>query len=421
MSKININRNIFLEKEELLRLQKFLGELNIVNQVMLDNTSNWGIVRTVFNSESPDFKVEAGTNLGTIKIASESKAVDKNKNLIYQTPIDNISIPNNGNYYWVKISHKYNYTEEGEVSINTDGTVTGVNTKFFEVLRGQSTEVPVKIKFYKDSGLVNTSIYEVVSVDSDTSLLLSGTLFTAESGLKYIVIGSTPIGEVLTDDQKVGLYWYDSCNIELIPEETLGEPPVSDYLVDEDFYIARVRNVSNTISIEDKRGTQFLTFNVEGMNDKLDKNNNLSDLTDVAAARANLGVSSTLELQNAYFGDSGWQSMTRGVGAASAGYNIKIRRYGKIVTITGTFGNVGANNAPNALVSSILYSAIGNGARTTNRIYYSITDVASGEENRGIQLYVKEYEAGDTTLQLKVLKSHQNVSDFVFTITYIGE
>lgn len=419
MSKININRNIFLEKEELLRLQKFLGELNIVNQVMLDNTSNWGIVRTVFNSESPDFKVEVGTNIGTIKIASESKAVDKNKNLIYQVPIDNISIPNNSNYYWVKISHKYNYTEEGEVSINTDGTVTGVNTKFFEVLRGQSTEVPVKIKFYKDSGLVNTSIYEIVSVDSDTSLLLSGTSFTAESGLKYIVIGSTPIGEVLTDDQKVGLYWYDSCNIELIPEETLGEPPVTDYLVDEDFYIARVRNVSNIISIEDKRGTQFLTFNVEGMNDKLDKNNNLSDLTDKAIARANLGVSTSSEIEASYFNDSGWQPMTRGVAAATTGFDIKARRVGKTVTITGKFNNHGANGSPNALVASIPYSSIGLNAKTSTRIYFESGDISSLDRNRGYRMYIKDYESGDTSLQIKVLVSDQEI-EMAFTVTYIG-
>lgn len=418
MGKLNINRNIFLEKEELLRFQKFLGELNIVNQVMLDNTLSWGIVRTQFDENYPDFKVELGTNLGTIKISTLSKAVDINKNLIYQEPIDNISVPLT-NYYWVKISHQYKYVEEGQCSINTDGTVSGVNTKFLEVIRGQSTEVPVKIKFYKSSGLVNTQIYEVVSVDSDTALLLSGSSFSAESSLNYIVIGSTPIGEVLTDDQKIGLYWYDSCNIEFIAEESLDQPPVTGYLQDEHFYIARVQNIANSVTIEDKRGSQFLTFNVEGINDKLDKNNNLSDLTDVVAARANLGVITGAEIEAAYFSDSGWQNMTKGVGASSTGFDMKVRRYGKVVTITGRFTT--GNGSPGALVASSLYLLIGNSARTPNRVYFSAQDVSSLDRNRGMKMYIKEYVEGDTNLQIIVLSSDQEVVDMVFTVTYIGE
>ena len=418
MGKLNINRNIFLEKEELLRFQKFLGELNIVNQVMLDNTLSWGIVRTQFDENYPDFKVELGTNLGTIKISTLSKAVDINKNLIYQEPIDNISVPLT-NYYWVKISHQYKYVEEGQCSINTDGTVSGVNTKFLEVIRGQSTEVPVKIKFYKSSGLVNTQIYEVVSVDSDTALLLSGSSFSAESSLNYIVIGSTPIGEVLTDDQKIGLYWYDSCNIEFIAEESLDQPPVTGYLQDEHFYIARVQNIANSVTIEDKRGSQFLTFNVEGINDKLDKNNNLSDLTDVVAARANLGVITGAEIEAAYFSDSGWQNMTKGVGASSTGFDMKVRRYGKVVTITGRFTT--GNGSPGALVASSLYLLIGNSARTPNRVYFSAQDVSSLDRNRGMKMYIKEYVEGDTNLQIIVLSSDQDVVDMVFTVTYIGE
>ncbi len=38
MGKLNINRNIFLEKEELQRFQKFVNEENIATQVILDNT-----------------------------------------------------------------------------------------------------------------------------------------------------------------------------------------------------------------------------------------------------------------------------------------------------------------------------------------------------------------------------------------------
>lgn len=359
MSKLNITRNIFLEKEELNRFQEFLINDTIAS-IFLDNTTKWGVVRTVFGSPSPDFLIEVGTNLGTIKIAQLSKAVDSDRLLINQKPIDNISVPTGG-YYWVKISHKYDNVEVGECSINTSGQVTGVNTKFSEVLRGHSTETPVKIKFYKESGLLNAGVYEVLSLDTstpDTLMLLTGTSFQAESGLKYVVIGSTPVYEVVTDEQKNGLYFYDSCNIELIAEETAGEPPVTGYIENKQFYIARVLNTGGTVTIEDKR-TEFWSFNIEGMSDKLDKNLNLSDLTDPSAARANLGVFSSDEV-NALFYDSGWKDMSRGGAAAATPFSIKIRRVGKTCIVQGRFKTASTSPVVGDLIARIPYTSIAN-------------------------------------------------------------
>ncbi len=258
----------------------------------------WGIVRTVFgDDESPDFLVEVGSNLGTIKIAETSKAVTKSKLLIKQESIDNISVPSDGNWYWVKISHQYLPYEDGECSISTSGKVTGVGTSFTDILRDQQTEVPVKIKFYSDSGTDNDQVYEVVSIEDDENMVLTGAgTFVAESGLKYYVIGSTPIGESLTDSQLEGLYQYDSCLIEFIAEENEDVSPVTDYIEDEEFYIARVKNVSGTVTVQDKREDQFITFNVEGMDDKMDKSSNLSDVEDVSEARDNLDVYSKTEV-----------------------------------------------------------------------------------------------------------------------------
>lgn len=403
MSILNINRNVFLEKEELVRFQEFLRS-DTISQVFLDNTISFGIVRSEFVGPDLSFKIETGTNAQTIKIANLSKAVDIDRLLIRQIPIDNISVPTGG-YYWVKISHKYNNLEVGDCSINVNGEVVGVNTLFTDVLRGQATEVPVKIKFYKTSGLVNTAIYEVVDVTDNLNISLSGTSFVAESGLRYIVIGATPLGETITSDQEDGLYQYDDCNIEFVAEEVLDTPPVTDFVENKEFYVARVLNSGGVITIEDKR-EDYWEFFLAGLADKLDKDANLSDLTDVAAARANLGILSTQELEAAYFHDSGWKAMARGVAANAANFDLKLRRIGKLCTIQGTFKD-GTNTSPNAIIATILLSDFalpsGTYVRPSAKIYfYCGVQVSTANYNRGMHGYVKLGDPGDFSLYLMV-------------------
>lgn len=415
MSKININRNIFLEKEELQRLQQFLGPDSLPYQTLLDNTISWGILRTVFTGTSPDFLVEVGSNVGTIKINYLSRAVDKDRLLIKQQPIDNISVPNDGVFYWVKISHKYTNLEVGTCSVNINGEVTGVGTLFTEVLRGQSSEVPTKIMFYKD-GLINNQIYEVVDVLDNLNIIINGVDFSEESGLKYIVVGSTPLGEVITDEQKEGLYLYDSCNIELIPEEVLDTEPVINYVEEKQFYISRVVNNAGVITVEDKR-SNFLTFNIEGMSSKMDKDKNLSDLEDKAAARRELNVMTPIEIEQAYFNDSGWQTMTRGSTVSSTGFSMKARRLGRMVTITGIVQTGSA--AVNDIVAYLPWSSIGIYAKPTTRIYIEGHEVSGNENNRGMRMYIDPPAALETNMNIKVLTVH-NDTTVSFTITYIG-
>jgi len=413
MGKLNISRNIFLEKEELNRFQDFLLNDTIAS-IFLENTNSWGIVRTIFGSPSTDYLVEIGTNLGTVKIANTSKAVDKDRLLIYQEPIDNILIPADNSWYWIKISHKYDSLEVGECSININGEVTGTNTKFSEVLRGHSTEVPVKIKFYKSNGAVlNDQIYEVLSLNNitpDLNMILVGSEFHAESGLRYSVIGSTPIFEVVTEQQEQGLYFYDSCQIDLVLEEVEDTEPVTNYIVDKQFYIARVRNSAGTVTIQDKR-EKFWAFNIEGMSDKLDRNNNLSDLTDVEAARNNLGVLSALQIANTYFHDSGWKPMTNGVAASSANFDLKLRRIGKLCIIQGTFTG-GSDMSPNTMIASIPYIDFaysdGTLSRHSMKIYFFAgMQIGSDTNNRGCYGYVRESSENDSFLQLMVDNAYQ--------------
>lgn len=413
-SKLNINRNIFLEKEELTRFQEFLTN-STVNQAVLENTTNWGIVRTTFDENFVDFKIETGTNIGTVKISNLSKAVDIDKLLIRQEPIDNISVPNDSNWYWVKISHKYSNLEVGECSINVDGEVSGINTLFTEVLRGQATEVPVKIKFYKSGGANNSQIYEIVDVTDNLNIILSGTGFIAESGLNYYVIGSTPLGETITSSQLGGLYQYDACNIELISEEALDTPPTIDFVQDKEFYLARVQNNSGTVTIQDKR-MEFLTFNVEGVTDKLSKDPDDWSFTEdeKVTARSKIGAIGGSDL-DAFFVDSGWKPMTRNNAASATGFDIWIRRVGKQCIVQGTFTS--GNMVDNATVATIPYlSLYGLTEQTlpvlTEKVrFFAGPQVGDNDDNYGLFCYLpKASESDSTFIYIKVEAGTYNSS-----------
>jgi len=416
MSKLNINRNTFLEREELLRFQKFV--LNSpVNKAFLANTLSWGIVGTSSGTGTPeDFKIESGTSSGTIKMLKDSVAITESGLLIEKLAFDNLSAPSDGNWHWVKIGHKYSNIEEGTLSINANGYLTGTNTKFTEVLRGQSTEVPVKIKFVDSSN--NTSTYEVVNVDDDVNALLAGDSFTAESNLRYIVIGSIPLGDTVTSQQDQGLYFYDDCEITFV-QETIADTEPGGKVENEEFWLARVRNISGTVTVEDKR-EEYWTFYNKSLDEKLDKEANLSDVADVEEARQNLGIMTMADVGESFFSDTGWRVMDRGVAAATSEYDIKIRRKGSVTTITGKFGNNGANSSPGAILASIPYATIGESAKTTTNIYFTAPVVDHLNRNRGVYAYVKSWVQGDANLEIKILKSDETKDLYCFTITYIN-
>jgi hypothetical protein len=417
MSELNINRNVFLEKEELRRFQKFLQE-NISHIVFLKNTTAYGLVLSDFVNQTPnDFLIQAGTNVGTVKLVNDSWALDKDGLLIYQKAFDNLAVPNDGKYYWMKISQQYDPSEIGVCSVNTAGQLVGVGTKFSDVLRGQATEVPVKIKFLELDGSAptNNQIYEVVDVTDDLNVLLAGS-FTAESNLKYVVIGSTPVSEAITQAQQSGLYKYDSCKIEFIEESSVNTLPTANYTVDKQFYVARVMNSGGVVTIQDKRA-KWWSFNIPGLGDKLVKTNNLSDVSSTATARANLGAVSMQEVEAAHFADSGWQNMIRGAAADASGFTLKIRRVGKNVVITGTF--TGASTlADGQVLASIALSTIGADANPAVRIVAESNQVNTSSTPRGASFYIDPV-VGGTDLQIKVL-SHYGAYSGALNISYIG-
>lgn len=304
MSQINFTRKTFLEKEEIARLQQFLRDSPSENAI-IGNTSKYGILRTDFENDT-DFLVEPSSNAGRAKIGkAENKAITSDGNMIYQEAIDNIEVPDDNLWYWMRIKYNYVTYEKGTVSINARGEVVGVGTSFREVLRGQGTQVPTKVRFLKMDGTaaVNSGFYEVVDITNDTNMVLTSAIdFVAENDLRMVVLGTTPLGEVLLAEQQEGLYKYDSCDIEFIAEDT-GEPetpphlsmvsPDLTFVQDKMFYIARVKNNAGFVDVDNANPyvrSEFWEFNVVGLTDKLSRFENLSDVINPDAALSNLGV-----------------------------------------------------------------------------------------------------------------------------------
>lgn len=302
MSQINFTRKTFLEKEEIARLQQFLRDSPSENAI-IGNTSKYGILRTDFENDT-DFLVEPSSNAGRVKISkAENKAITSDGNMIYQEAIDNIEVPADNLWYWMRIKYNYVTYEKGTVSINANGEVVGTGTQFSEVLRGQGTQVPTKVKFLKMDGTpaVNSGFYEVVDIVNNTNMVLTSAIdFVAENDLRMVVLGTTPLGEMLSTEQQEGLYKYDSCEIEFIAEEEAEVPPHlsstnpdSTFVQDKMFYIARVRNNAGFVSVDNSNPyvrAEFWEFNVVGLTDKLSRFANLSDVINPDAALSNLGV-----------------------------------------------------------------------------------------------------------------------------------
>lgn len=426
MSKLNINRNIFIDREELIKFQDFLINSSL-SQVFLKNTTRFGIIQSNADlSSDSNFKVDKGTNAGTIKLISDSVALDSDGLIVQKSAEDNISVSSDGNYYYVVVSHKYSNLEEGTLSINSDGQVTGTGTEFSKVIRGQSTEVPTKVKLVSDN---NTGVYDIVDYDGDFNMILEGESFVPESGIKYFIVGSIALSETVTEEHKQGLYFYDNCDLRLVQEVVSDTIPGT--LTDgKDFVIARVVNNSGTVTVEDKRSDYIWEYFVKGVDDKLTSTNNLSDLSNVDTARRNLEVITEDEVKSLLNVDStGWKAMTGGSKVDTANFDIKVKRYGNFVNITGTFkverGNVISDED---IISFISYQTIGDKAAPSTDIYFSVQPFGEKVSNYGMTLYIPKKSISSNTLEIRVGKGRTYFADaqdprmiiMSFNITYIG-
>ena len=238
MSRLKFSSNLFLEVNELQRFNKFLEE-DGWKRAMKAISKNFGIVENASNSY---FKVTARSGSNSVIVINAGIAFDSNMDAIVMTDDLELSVGNTGSNRWVILSRAVNNEEQGTVSINSDGSLSGIGTEFTKVLRGQPN-FPVKVKFNSTS---NNGEYEVVSVTSDTSALLSGS-FVNQSNIKYSVVGTFTPGFQPTEDNKM-IYEYDSYNIEVVDSE--DRPAVSE----DEFILAMISfDASGSMNVSDER------------------------------------------------------------------------------------------------------------------------------------------------------------------------
>lgn len=238
MSRLKFSSNLFLEVNELQRFNKFLEE-DGWKRAMKAISKNFGIVENASNSY---FKVTARSGSNSVIVINAGIAFDSNMDAIVMTDDLELSVGNTGSNRWVILSRAVTNEEQGTVSINSDGSLSGIGTEFTKVLRGQPN-FPVKVKFNSTS---NNGEYEVVSVTSDTSALLSGS-FVNQSNIKYSVVGTFTPGFQPTEDNKM-IYEYDSYNIEVVDSE--DRPAVSE----DEFIIAMISfDASGSMNVSDER------------------------------------------------------------------------------------------------------------------------------------------------------------------------
>lgn len=250
MSRLKLSPNLFIEVNELNRLIRFLDEDGyklIIKQLV----NEYGIAQ---NFDKAMFKVSHKLGTDNVVTVNSGIAIDSNINIINLEQDIDITIPYTNNKQWLAISYATTNNELGTVNISAQGNLSGNDTKFLSVLRGQPN-FPTKIKFSSNK---NKEEYEVIDVKSDTEATISGA-FVEEKNLKYQVIGTFTPGFQPNDDDKM-IYEYDSCMIHVIDSEERPE-------VDDNTFIISCVDFENGINVTDER-TDFINnkININPLN-----------------------------------------------------------------------------------------------------------------------------------------------------------
>lgn len=270
MSRLKFSENLFLEVNELQRLVKFLSD-DGYKLAMKSLSKSFGIVENTGNTY---FKVTSKAGTANSVVINPGIAFTTSMDAIVMDTALEMQITNTGMNRWLVLARDVKNTEIGTVSVNIDGSLSGIGTEFTKVLRGQPN-FPTKVRF---NSSVNTGEYEVVNVISDTSALLSGS-FVNESGMKYEVIGTFTPGFQPLDVNKA-IYEYDSYNIRIV--DSADKPTVSS----DEFIIAGITfDSAGGMNISDER--IYSMFNnpyvQQGGSDEAASKNPLASLLSVAA------------------------------------------------------------------------------------------------------------------------------------------
>jgi hypothetical protein len=245
MGYLKFSPNLFLGKQELQKFKEFLDDQGF-RRLFLQSVAAFGVVANPNGGNASNFLVTGGSSVGTVKIGSGGYAVDVNGQLITLAATDNIAIPNDSQWYWMRISYATSANEQGTFALDSSGNLTGVGSALTESLRGMPN-IPSRVKF--TNSLLNTGEYDVNSVTNDAYATLSGS-FVPETGLTMAVVGSFAPDYVPLSTEKQ-IFQYDACGLTLVRETVFNMAPT--LVEDQQFWIARVQRVGATVTIQDKR------------------------------------------------------------------------------------------------------------------------------------------------------------------------
>lgn len=275
MSRLKISENLFLEVNELQRLVKFLAD-DGYKLAVKSLSKSFGIVE---NNGNTYFKTTAKAGTSNVVVINPGIAFTPSMDAIVMNDSLEMEIVNNGINHWLVLSRSVSNYEDGSVTINSDGSLSGIGTEFTKVLRGQPN-FPTKIKF---NSSLNLGEYEVVNVVSDNSAVLSGS-FVNESKLKYSVVGTFTPGFQPIDNNKM-IYEYDSYNIRVIDSE--DRPTLSE----NEFIIAGITfDASGGMNVSDER--VYSMFNNPYVQNSGDSNSSKNPLTSLLSAAVVSGIKS---------------------------------------------------------------------------------------------------------------------------------
>lgn len=257
MSKLKISENLFLGVNELQRLVKFLDD-DGYKRILKSLIQSYGIV---LNDSNTNFKVTAKSGTSDTVVINSGIAFDSNLDAILMSSATEMVINNTGVKRWLILSRSVSNYEIGTVSVDVDGSLTGVGTEFMSVLRGQPN-FPVKVKF---SSSINTGEYEVVSVLSDNTAIISGS-FTAESSLQFSVIGTfTPGFQTLTENKEI--YEYDSYSISIVDSADIP------FVTTDQFILSSIEfDGGGVMTVTDERFNYMFNNNQIKSNSTIDEN-----------------------------------------------------------------------------------------------------------------------------------------------------
>lgn len=190
--KINLAPDLFLGTKELNQFQEFLREYSV--DLLRANAGSFGLVKVKDDNQNIGIlEIVSGTSGGNLTL-KKGMFIDINMNVVHipENQVDVASVTDDGTDYYVKIKYLEETYEEGTVSVDSTGNVSGTGTLFTENLRG-GADAPSVVEF---DSLLNTASYEVVNVTNDTTMVIQGNNLSPQSGLRYRVRGTFTPGVI---------------------------------------------------------------------------------------------------------------------------------------------------------------------------------------------------------------------------------